>query len=97
MKQPTPRSLKTPQRLEQLLAVQQEAASLFERKHRDYGDSFADHGPVGVLIRIHDKLNRIRTIERNKVTMVDTESARDTLIDLVNYAAMAVLLLDENQ
>jgi len=29
--------------------------------------------------------------------MVDTESLRDTLIDLHNYAAMAVMLLDENK
>ena len=29
------------------------------------------------------------------ITLVDDESIRDTLIDLHNYAAMAIMLLDE--
>jgi hypothetical protein len=83
------------QRLQQLKSVQREAFALFERKNRDYGDAFANYGVVGVLVRIGDKIQRALSITKNGVTMVDNESVRDTLIDLANYASMAVVLLDE--
>ena len=42
-----------------------------------------------------DKINRLQSIEKNKVSFVNDESMRDTLIDLHNYAAMAIMLIDE--
>tara|TARA_B100000424_G_scaffold268815_1_gene264361 strand:- start:2843 stop:3679 length:837 start_codon:yes stop_codon:yes gene_type:complete len=82
-------------RVAQLSSVQQEALELFERKNRDYGDAFATYGPVGVLVRIGDKMSRFNSISNSGVMLVDNEGLRDTLIDLHNYAAMAVMLLDE--
>ena len=82
-------------RVAQLAAVQQDAKELFRKKNRDYGDAFATYGPVGVLVRIGDKLQRLQSIQKNKVALVEDEKIRDTLIDLHNYAAMAVMLLDE--
>ena len=84
-----------PPRVQQMLAVQNEARELFARKNRDYGDSFAQHGPIGVFMRITDKLNRLVSISKNGINLVSEESFRDTLIDLHNYAAMAVMLMDE--
>lgn len=82
-------------RLNQYMKVHKEARELFELKNKDYGDSFANYGTVGVLMRMKDKLNRYQSITRNGVTLVDDEQLRDTLIDLHNYSAMAVMLLDE--
>jgi hypothetical protein len=82
-------------RVEQMAKVQFEALALFDRKNTDYGDSFAKYGTIGVLIRMEDKLRRCVSITKNGVNLVDTESLRDTLIDLHNYAAMGVMLLDE--
>ena len=82
-------------RVQQLTAVQEEAKSLFERKNRDYGDAFAEFGPVGVIVRMEDKIKRLVSISKSGITLVDNESLRDTLIDLHNYAAMAVMLIDE--
>ena len=84
-------------RNEQFRAVQQEGLDLFTRKNRDYGDAFADYGVVGVLVRMGDKIRRLQNISNTGVTLVEDESFRDTLIDLHNYAAMAVLLLDSNE
>ena len=81
-------------RVSQLQRVQSEALELFTRKNQDYGDAFATFGLIGVLIRIEDKIRRALNIQKNNVTMVD-ESIRDTLIDLHNYAAMGIMLLDE--
>jgi len=82
-------------RVEQLKAVQDESRELFSRKNADYGDAFATYGTIGVLVRLGDKIRRLSSITKKNVTLVDDESLRDTLIDLHNYAAMAVMLLDE--
>jgi hypothetical protein len=84
-----------PDRIAQLDAVQQEAKELFRKKNHDYGDAFAASGTVGVLVRIGDKLQRLQSIQKNKVALVEDEKLRDTLLDLHNYAAMAIMLLDE--
>ena len=84
------------QRSNQLLTVQKEALELFKKKNADYGDSFATYGPIGVIVRIGDKINRLNSITKNGINMVNDESLRDTLIDLHNYSAMAVMLMDEN-
>jgi len=82
-------------RVEQMKQIQQEALELFSRKNIDYGDAFATYGVIGVLMRIEDKLKRSVTITKNGVNLVPDERIRDTLIDLHNYAAMALMLLDE--
>ena len=82
-------------RVEQMKKIQGEALELFAKKNMDYGDSFAKYGVIGVLIRIQDKLQRSVTITNNGVNLVNDEGIRDTLIDLHNYAAMALMLLDE--
>ena len=80
----------------QMQAVQTEALSLFEKKNHDYGDAFANFGTIGVLVRLSDKISRAVSISKSSVTLVNDESLRDTLIDLHNYAAMAIMLMDEN-
>ena len=74
--------------------VQNEGLELFERKNKDYGNAFADYGPVGVLVRMGDKIRRLQSISNSGIQLVNDESLRDTLIDLHNYSAMAILLMD---
>ena len=82
-------------RIEQMKKVQQEGLELFIQKNKDYGDAFAKYGVVGVLMRMEDKLQRGISITKNGVHLVSQEGMRDTLIDLHNYSAMAVMLMDE--
>ena len=84
-------------RVKQLETVQHESMELFKKKNKDYGDAFASFGSVGVIIRMGDKINRLCSVTSNGVTLVNDESIRDTLMDLHNYAAMAVMLIDEKQ
>ena len=79
-------------RIEQYKKVQEEAISLFKRKNHDYGDAFADYGTIGVLVRMGDKIRRLQSIEKNKISLVNDESLRDTLIDRV----MAIMLMDND-
>jgi len=74
-----------------------EAHELCVRKNADYGDAVSKYGAVGVLVRIGDKLGRLVAVTRSGVTLVADESVRDTLIDMANYAALAVTLLDEHR
>lgn len=82
-------------RVEQMIAIQNEGLELFKKKNKDYGDAFAEYGPIGVLMRMGDKIKRLQNIDKNQITMVNDEQIRDTLIDLHNYSAMALMLLDE--
>lgn len=84
-------------RVEQMITVQTTALELFKKKNTDYGDAFAEFGVIGVLMRIEDKIKRSLSITKNGITLVDDEKIRDTLIDLHNYAAMAIMLLDEKE
>jgi len=68
-------------------------------KNHDYGDSVHDtynkYGIVSFLVRLEDKLNRARTIS-SKSQMVEDEKLKDTLLDMANYAILAILELEDN-
>ena len=83
-------------RVDQMKAVQNEGLN-YLKKNADYGDAFANYGVVGVLSRMGDKISRLQSITTKCVSLVNTESFRDTLIDLHNYSAMAIMLLDEDK
>jgi hypothetical protein len=66
-------------------------------KNHDYGDSVHDtynkYGIISFLVRLEDKLNRARTLSKN-AQLVNDEKLRDTLLDMANYALLAVLEID---
>ena len=72
---------------------------LYIRKNRDYGssvtDTFNKYGLVSFLVRIEDKLNRVRTLNERGRAKVTDESLMDTLYDLANYAMLAIIELKE--
>jgi hypothetical protein len=79
-------------RVEQMKEIQQKGLELFERKNKDYGDAFAKFGLIGVLVRIEDKIQRAISISKSGIVLVDDEGLKDTLLDLHNYAAMALMV-----
>ena len=83
-------------RTQQMIQIQSEALELFKIKNADYGDAFAKYGIVGVIMRIQDKLQRAISISECGVHLVKDEALRDTLLDLHNYAAMALMLYHED-
>ena len=82
-------------RVEQLTNIQNEAKELFKKKNTDYGDAFAEYGVIGILVRLGDKIKRLQSITNNGITLVEDEKLRDTLIDLHNYAAMGIMLINQ--
>ena len=84
-------------RVEQLESIQTTARELFKKKNVDYGDAFAEFGLIGVLVRIEDKIKRSLSISKSKIQLIDDEKLEDTLLDLHNYAAMALMLMQEEK
>lgn len=72
--------------------------TLYVTKNHDYGNSVHDtymkYGITSFLVRLEDKLNRARTISR-KEQLVKDEKLMDTLLDMANYAILAVMELEE--
>lgn len=78
-----------------------EALELWIKKQADYGpNNIAQAGEAGVALRANDKVQRLLTLL--KPTAIDNpgvpanEAVRDSWLDLVNYAAMGLLLRDGN-
>ena len=78
-----------------------ELHELYEAKNADYGDAFSrtfnEYGMVAPLLRLEDKLSRLKSLHRKGVQQVKQESMRDTLIDLANYAIMTVIELNAQE
>tara|TARA_B100001287_G_scaffold272524_1_gene274345 strand:+ start:10569 stop:10832 length:264 start_codon:yes stop_codon:yes gene_type:complete len=84
-------------RVKQLEKIQNECKEIFEKKNKDYGDAFAQHGTVGVLVRISDKMSRFTNISKKGLEIsVSDETLKDTLMDLHNYAAMAIMCMEDS-
>jgi len=83
-------------RVLQMRNIQKRALELFKKKNADYGDAFATYGAVGVIVRMGDKISRLSSISKTNITLVNDESMKDTLMDLHNYSAMALMLLEED-
>jgi len=67
---------------------------LYSEKNADYGDSFRmvrKRIPHAILVRLHDKLNRLTNLMINGGQCVADESIDDTLTDLANYAIMELV------
>lgn len=78
-------------RTEIFAQLTEQAKSTYKWKNHDYGDSFAKTRsiiPQAILVRLHDKLNRLTTLLTGEDAKVKDESIEDTLLDLANYALM---------
>lgn len=86
--------------IEHHAAICKELTTLYEKKNHDYGDSFhksfEEYGLTMVCIRLEDKLNRLKTLEKSE-QMVADETIVDTLNDLANYAVMGRMELERSQ
>ena len=60
--------------LPRFISVQKEGLELFKRKNKDYGNSFAYYGPVGVIIRMNDKVNRLMSVTNEGINLVKNET-----------------------
>ena len=79
--------------------IMDSAGNLLLSKQADYGPrniSDAPGGPLnGLRVRMHDKIARINNLIDNDADP-ENEPLRDSFIDLLNYSAIAMMVLDGN-
>jgi hypothetical protein len=80
-------------------SVLDSAGNLLISKHHDYGPlniARSPGGPInGLRVRMWDKIARINNlVDSDKKP--NNESLRDSFIDLLNYSAIALMVLDGN-
>jgi len=77
--------------------IMDQAGNLLVRKHHDYGPKNIAHSPGGPLnglrVRMWDKIARINNLLDSGVAP-SNESLRDSFLDLLNYSAIAMMVLD---
>jgi hypothetical protein len=65
-------------------------------KNADYGDAWQRYGIFTPLIRINDKILRVKTLSGGQQAMVAGENIIDTITDIVGYGLLALLKLKQN-
>lgn len=79
--------------------VYDDALVLCLKKHKDYGPkniSLSPGGPLnGLRVRMWDKVARANHLIDSGATP-ENESLRDTYVDILNYAAIAIMVLDNS-
>lgn len=72
-----------------------ELNDMYCKKNRDYGNSvhetYLKYGMTSFLVRMEDKLNRIKTLTEGGKQYVNDEKVEDSLKDLANYAILALM------
>jgi hypothetical protein len=80
-------------------ALQKISTSVIElviRKNHDYGGAWSRYGIFTPLIRINDKILRVKTLSSGEQALVADEKIEDTLKDIIGYALLALLYLEKN-
>ena len=71
---------------------------VLKEKNKKYGNSFFitadEYGNTVLLLRIQDKLSRLKQILINNEKSTKDESPLDTLLDLAGYAILAKIYLE---
>jgi hypothetical protein len=86
-----------------ILDEQKTQLEIIKKKNCDYGandDCFANFrmfGELGILVRLGDKLSRLKTIISRGSTEVKDETVEDTIRDLCNYGQLLLAYRKENE
>lgn len=71
---------------------------IYMDKNADYGDSFSksykEFGIIAPVVRMNDKMERVKQLSKSGDRKVKDEFLKDSLIDLANYALMTVIEID---
>lgn len=87
----------TKEKLQTLKALHSQQQAIYAEKNEKYDDAFsktyAEYGPTVAIIRLEDKLNRIKALVAAGLNDSNGESLVDTLTDMANYANMFLIEL----
>lgn len=85
---------------EQVDKIFTEMTILLVNKNLDYGDSNAklrkEFGPLVGVLRLSDKLERLKNLTLNTSSANVNESIEDTLMDIIGYATLELIYRETN-
>ena len=74
------------------IKLQNEIKKLSIKKNHDYGsNSLISFGNFGIMIRLSDKMDRLKSFYTTGKLKVSDEKIEDTLKDIINYAMYMIL------
>lgn len=86
--------------VQQFIDITTDMAKTYAAKNHDYGNSFGESldefGLIASIVRINDKMNRIKSLIKKKAEVKD-ETIQDTLLDMANYCIMTVMWIDKTE
>jgi len=73
-----------------------DALEVFIHKQYDYGPSnVANFGDIGILIRLNDKIERLKNLMMSQ-SKVHNESIADTWLDISNYGLIGLMCAEDS-
>lgn len=86
------KELRTMTKYDKMKDLTNQMLKIYVEKNSDYGDSFSksykEFGIIAPVVRMNDKMERIKQLSKSEDIKVKDESLKDTLIDIANYALM---------
>ena len=82
-----------------LKEITDDVIQILLKKNVDYGGASFDLGLNGNMVHLWDKIKRYRTLveNQNKGLEPNFESVQDTLKDIMGYAIIGLLILDDDK
>ena len=81
---------------EKFALICEECGALFSVKNRQYGNAIEETGVLGAAVEIVGIAARLKQIViRGDGEEVQMDTLRDILMDLHNYATIAIMMLDD--
>ena len=83
--------------------VLQECINIAMKKNHDYATgedalaNFREFGSFGVAVRLSDKMKRLINFAKGGQLQVKDESIKDTCMDIINYAAIYIIMKEEEK
>jgi len=85
------------EKLKQMQEIFDKCLEIANGKGHDYSgtkdamSNFHDFGWKGIVVRLGDKFHRIKNFCKQEELLVKDESIEDTLLDIINYAALCLI------
>jgi hypothetical protein len=88
----------SPMTEKKLRTITDDLVSILLKKNADYGGASFDLGLIGNMVHLWDKVSRYRSLVEKKYQTEgppNFESIEDTLKDIMGYAAIGLIILNE--
>jgi sporulation protein YlmC with PRC-barrel domain len=87
------------------LKVLLDASELRFEKLKQYGLCYDSFGAMGISMRLKDKVSRLINFYESQLYNKDieksfresSETVKDTLLDIINYAVMGIMVIENNE